>query len=102
MEDVRLKIFVTLAKEGSFTKAAAALGISQPAVSQNISELERTTSVRLFERLKGEVVLTDQGKVFIDYAERILKCYEDANIMFATLPATNVRISASEEIRYMI
>ena len=98
MEDFRLKIFVTLAKEGSFTKAAAALGISQPAVSQNISELERTTSVRLFERLKGEVVLTDQGKVFIDYAERILKCYEDANIMFATLPATNVRISASEEI----
>ena len=103
MEDFRLKIFVNVAKEGSFTKAASALGISQPAVSQNISELEKTTGVRLFERLKGEVVLTDQGKVFIDYAEKILKCYEDANIMFAALPATNVKISASEEIyRYFV
>ena len=98
MEDFRLKIFVTLAKEGSFTKAATSLGISQPAVSQNISELEKTTGVRLFDRLKGEVILTDQGRVFIDYAERILKCYDDANIMFSTLPSANVKISASEEI----
>lgn len=98
MEDFRLKIFVTLAREGSFTKAAAVLGISQPAVSQNISELEKTTGVRLFERLKGEVVLTEQGRIFIDYAERILKCYEDANLMFTPLPSANVKVSASEEI----
>jgi DNA-binding transcriptional LysR family regulator len=98
MEDFRLKIFMTLAEEGSFTKAAAALGISQPAVSQNISELEKTTGVRLFERLKGEIVLTEQGKVFKEYAERILNAYSEASMMFAPLPSTTVKISASEEI----
>ena len=98
MEDFRLKIFMTLAEEGSFTKAAAALGISQPAVSQNISELEKTTGVRLFERLKGEIILTEQGKIFKDYAERILNTYAEASMMFATLPSTNVKVSASEEI----
>lgn len=98
MEDFRLKIFMTLAEEGSFTKAAAALGISQPAVSQNISELEKTTGVRLFERLKGEIILTEQGKIFKDYAERILNTYAEASMMFATLPSANVKVSASEEI----
>ena len=98
MEDFRLKIFMTVAAEGSFTKAASALGISQPAVSQNISELEKTTGVRLFERLRGEVILTDQGKVFMDYAERILSSYAEASRMFAILPSANVKISVSEEI----
>ena len=98
MEDFRLKIFMTAAAEGSFTKAASVLGISQPAVSQNISELEKTTGVRLFERLRGEVILTDQGRVFMDYAERILGSYAEVSRMFTTLPSTNVRVSVSEEI----
>ena len=50
LEDFRLKVFMTVAKEGSFTKAAAKLNISQPAVSQHVSELEKTTGVKLFER----------------------------------------------------
>ena len=41
LEDFRLKVFLTVESEGSFTKAARNLGISQPAVSQNIAELER-------------------------------------------------------------
>ena len=98
MEDFRLKIFMTLAHEGSFTKAAAALGISQPAVSQNISELEKTTGVRLFDRLKGEIVLTEQGKIFMDYAESILNAYSEATLMFTSLPSMVVKVSASEEI----
>ena len=42
-EDFRLKVFMAVATEGSFTKAAAVLGISQPAVSQNIAELEKSS-----------------------------------------------------------
>lgn len=98
MEDFRLKIFLTVAAEGSFTKAASVLGISQPAVSQNISELEKVTGTRLFERLKGEVVLTDQGKVFKEYAERILRSYAEASLMFSVLPSAVVKISVSEEL----
>ena len=43
MEDFRLKVFKAVVQEGSFTKAAKALGITQPAVSQNIAELEKVT-----------------------------------------------------------
>ena len=65
LEDFRLKVFVAVAQQKSFTRAAAVLGISQPAVSQHVSELERQLSVKLFERLHGETVLTDAGKVFM-------------------------------------
>jgi addiction module HigA family antidote len=71
LEDFRLKVFVTVASEGSFTKAAAVLGVSQPAVSQNVAELEKLSGFKLFERLRGEVVLTPQGVVFKEFAERI-------------------------------
>lgn len=74
-EDFRLRIFLTLARTGSFTAAARELGISQPAVSQNISELEKTLGEQLFERKRGEVSLTDKGLLFNGYAEQILHWY---------------------------
>ena len=40
LEDFKIKVFVTVASTGSFTKAGELLGISQPAVSQNVAELE--------------------------------------------------------------
>ena len=50
LEDTRLKIFMAVADEGSFTRAAYLLGITQPAVSQNIAELERLTGRTLHEQ----------------------------------------------------
>ena len=47
LQDFRLKVFMAVAEYGSFTKAAESLGVSQPAVSQNIAELERNLGVRL-------------------------------------------------------
>lgn len=98
LEDFRLKVFVTVAKEGSFTKAAAALGVTQPAVSQNIADLEKMTGNRLFDRLRGEVVLTPQGKLFMEYADRILEACASAGNMFAALQPSTIRISVSEEL----
>ena len=46
-EDFRLKVFLAVAKEGSFTNAAKSLGVSQPAVSQNIAEIEKGIGVKL-------------------------------------------------------
>lgn len=71
LEDFRLRVFLTVVSEGSFTKAARNLGISQPAVSQNIAELERETGEELFHRNKGSVTLTPAGITFKGYAERI-------------------------------
>lgn len=98
LEDFRIKVFMTVVKEGSFTKAASVLGISQPAVSQNVAELEKASGVKLFERLRSEVRLTPQGEIFMDYARRIVDSYDSVTSMFTRLPDTVVRISASEEI----
>ena len=76
LEDFRLRVFVTVAECGSFTAAAKALGISQPAVSQNISQLEQLAGEPLFDRSKGCITLTDKGLLFDDYARRILHWYE--------------------------
>ncbi|MCI1785019.1 MAG: LysR family transcriptional regulator [Bacteroidales bacterium] len=81
-EDFRLKAFMAVANEGSFTRAAKILGVSQPAVSQNIAEIEKGIGVRLFDRIKGEISLTDTGKSFLQYAENILYWYKAADSMF--------------------
>ncbi len=103
LEDFRLQVFLTVAHERSFTKAAAELGVSQPAVSQNIAELERVVGSKLFERLRGEVVLTGDGEVFKSYAEKMLGTCAEMSDMFAPLAPVTVRISASEELyNYMV
>ena len=72
LEDFRLKVFISVVNTGSFTAAARMLGISQPAVSQNIGALEKELGVKLFSRLRGEVALTGEGSAFLKYAEHIL------------------------------
>lgn len=103
LEDFRLQVFMTVAHERSFTKAAAALGVSQPAVSQNVAELEKLVGAKLFERLRGEVALTGEGEVFKQYAEKLLASCASLDNMFAKIAPTVVRISASEELyNYMV
>lgn len=98
LEDFRLKVFMAVAENRSFTKAAAALRITQPAVSQNIAELEKSLGTKLFDRLKGETVLTAEGRVFMEYADRLLATCSEVENMFAKLSPSTVRISASEEV----
>lgn len=98
LEDFRLKVFVSVAESGSFTAAAKALGVSQPAVSQNIGTLEKDLGAKLFRRAKGEVSLTGEGMAFKEYAERILYWYSVTGEMFGTdgkmVAGRNVRIAA--------
>lgn len=82
IEDTRLRIFLEVAGEGSFTLAARKLGISQPAVSQNIAELEKSLGTELFERSRGSVRLTSAGQSFKEYASRILHWYSAVDDMF--------------------
>jgi LysR family transcriptional regulator, pca operon transcriptional activator len=58
--------------EGSLVKASATLGISQPALTKSLQELEHILRVRLFDRHSRGVAPTPQGKVFIQAARRIL------------------------------
>ena len=72
MADRRLQIFHAVAKHLSFTKAAEALFMSQPAVTSQIRQLEEHFNTRLFDRGHGRISLTAAGQLALDYAERIL------------------------------
>ena len=82
LEDFKLKVFMAVAENGGFTIAAKVLGVTQPAVSQNIAELERNMGVELFTRGRGAVNLTAAGITFKEYAEKILYWYSAAGRMF--------------------
>jgi len=72
MADRRLQVFHAVAKHLSFTKAAEALFMTQPAVTFQIKQLEEHFNTRLFERGHGRIALTPAGGVVLEYAERIL------------------------------
>ncbi len=71
MADRRLQVFHAVAKHLSFTKAAEALSMTQPAVTFQIRQLEEHFATRLFDRAHGSISLTEAGKIALDYAERI-------------------------------
>ena len=98
LEDFRLKVFMAVVAERSFTKAAKVLGITQPSVSQNIADLEKTTGRKLFDRLKGTVVLTAEGEVFLIYVQKLLEACASVDDMFSKVSPAVVKIAASEEI----
>ncbi len=74
-EDFRLRVFAQVAELGSFTAAAKALGVSQPAISQHIAELEKFAGGKLFERKRGNVTLTERGRLFRAQSARVLEEY---------------------------
>lgn len=58
MSDFRLKVFLSVAKNLSFTKASQELFVSQPAITKHIQELETCYQVRLFDRQGNKISLT--------------------------------------------
>ena len=72
MEFNQLEYVVEVADTGSFSKAAENLYYSQPALTQQISKLEKELGVQLFHRAHGSVSLTEAGSVFVKYAHDIL------------------------------
>lgn len=66
-----LRYFWTVAQTGSVTLAARKLHISQPSVSAQLKQLERTLGERLFERQGRGLVLTDAGRIAFEYATKI-------------------------------
>lgn len=76
MSDFRLKVFQSVAKNLSFTKASQELFVSQPAITKHIQELEAAYQTRLFDRQGSRISLTDSGKLLLEHCERILEDYK--------------------------
>ncbi len=77
MADRRLQVFHTVARHLSFTKAAEALHMTQPAVTFQVRQLEEHFNTRLFDRTHNRINLTDAGKRVYEYADRIFDLYSE-------------------------
>lgn len=74
----QLRILKAIATEKNFTKAAELVHISQPALSKQIRRLEKNLDVSLINREPNKISLTANGKVFLQYSERILALCEES------------------------
>ncbi len=88
MDLFQVETFLTVAREGSFSRAAKKLFRTQPAVSQTIRKLEQELGEALFDRSSREGILTDAGRVLQGYAEKLLNMRSEA-------------VSALSELRQM-
>ena len=74
----QLRILKAIATEKSFTRAAEILYISQPSLSKQIKTLEKNLGIILINRESNKIFLTENGKVFLQYSERILALCEES------------------------
>jgi DNA-binding transcriptional LysR family regulator len=100
MELRQLEIFRALAQELNFTKAAARVHCVQSNVTTQIRALENELGTRLFDRLAKRVVLTDAGRRFLPYAERVLSTLDEGRgaVGQNATPSGPLRIGTPESV----
>lgn len=80
-----LRYFLAIAETSSFTRAAAALHLTQPTLSHQIKQLEQMVGTALFDRVGRKVRLTEPGRLFREHAERALEEVSSATAALAEL-----------------
>ncbi len=99
--DFRLRVFYEVATRLNFTRAAAKLNITQPAVSKHIHEMEQQLNTRLFKRNGNNVQLTPAGDIVLGYATKILTAYANLESELSQLLDVSggiIRIGASTTV----
>lgn len=75
-----LEYFIEIARQGSFSKAAAILHVSQPSISEMIKDLEAELGAPLFYRAAKQVELTDAGQVALEQAQQIVTLFQNLTV----------------------
>lgn len=88
------KTFLMVAKLGNMTQAAEQLNFTQPTITGQIRALEQDFGVLLFDRVGKKLFITDAGRELIDYAEKLLTTYDEAQKALSTHPG-NIKIGIS-------
>src|SRR5881628_551595 len=83
-----LLVFARVVQAGSFTAAAAALGMPKSTVSRKLSELEERLNARLLHRTTRKLSLTDVGRTYYDYCARIVGEIEEAERAVSSMQET--------------
>lgn len=78
MDTRQEEYILKIAETGSITKAAGQLYITQSALTQQLLKTEQELGIRLFERTKARMILTEAGHIYCDYARRLLNTREEA------------------------
>lgn len=94
-------IFYMVAKSGSISKAAESLYLSQPAVTWHIKNLEALLETTLFIRTKKGTMLTEEGKIFLEYVEKGMSAFENGRNALTNLKKLDsgiIRIGASTTV----
>ena len=97
MRHVQLRAFYHVAIHGGFSRAARAMNLSQPAVSDQVRNLEQDYDVRLFDRTRKQVRLTDKGRELLDIIRPMFEIEARAERALSAaraLPAGRLRIIA--------
>ncbi|MCB1754101.1 MAG: LysR family transcriptional regulator [Gammaproteobacteria bacterium] len=81
----QLKVFEEVARRGSYTRAADALHLSQPAVSMQIKQLESNAGLPLFEHIGKKIFLTEAGQELYSYSRQVSRSLEDVDEVFEQL-----------------
>src|SRR4051812_25679789 len=81
-------VFARVVQAGSFTTAAAVLGMPKSSVSRKVSELEERLKSRLLQRTTRKLSLTDAGRTYYEYCARIISEVEDAERAVSRLQET--------------
>ena len=87
MNSKQIQYVLTLAYERSFSKAAEALNITQPSLSQYIKKIEKEVGLPLFDRTNGIVRLTDAGRIFVEAGRAIIDLEHRMEVSFSDLAA---------------
>jgi len=94
VELAQLEAFIAAADLGSFSRAADILSVAQPSLSNRIQSLEREVGQPLFERMGRGVKLTDSGRAFLPYAQRVIRTLHDGLVVLeGTRDGTAGRLS---------
>jgi DNA-binding transcriptional LysR family regulator len=81
----QLRVFLAVARHNSYTRAAEELRLTQPAVSAQVRELERTLDSTFFERVGRTIVLTEAGKELLAYAQKVCTLLDEARLVMEEL-----------------
>ena len=93
----RVRTMLAIAAQGSFSKAAVELGVSQPSVSQQVRRIEDELDRRLYDRAGQRLVLTADGEAYLAFARAMQDVGEEARRHFAQPPvAGSIRLGVTD------